>query len=514
MKTHSLLSFLLISTQIYAQCTLEECGPPPMMPNYLCSDGVTVAGPGDCIQNDEGQCYWEIIYCPSAYTGYLRSIDASFCMDACSHYYLESEMEDHLTNVTDLDYIESLSYFNQRYVDIFGEDVWCVECGAVDVSEITISGACEYPVDCFQDPCIEASCPAYPNAECVSTYCGGCYADFYNTNGELITNCGDGTSCPGDNPAGCFQNGCPDGYECVDDWENSCVSSNCSCDGFTGQWVCTDDCNGGTCFEIVEECTDLTGIFFGWCDMVLGVGFTDGSCQYISGCGWEADGVDYSAAFFETMDECNAACGGGDITCDEIYVEYDSLHSGEYIKCDYDNDCIAVWGHCDVGLGGCHYSVNEENYPGEEIDTLVELWIEGACMQWVCDCSAMPYAQCIDGICTSAYCMSDNPAGCFQTGCDEGYECIVDPNECVPSWCGCDGFYGEWFCTEDCGGGTCAEAGLLGDLNSDGQIDVVDIVAAVNLILSGQYDAMGDLNGDGMLNVVDIIMIVNIVLNS
>ena len=39
-------------------------------------------------------------------------------------------------------------------------------------------------------------------------------------------------------------------------------------------------------------------------------------------------------------------------------------------------------------------------------------------------------------------------------------------------------------------------------------------MAAVNLILNGQYDAMGDMNGDGMLNVVDIIMIVNIVLDS
>ena len=83
--------YILFSGILMAQCTLDECGPPPMMPNYLCSDGITMAGPGDCIQNDDGQCYWEIIYCPSAYTGYLRSIDASFCMDACAYYYLESE---------------------------------------------------------------------------------------------------------------------------------------------------------------------------------------------------------------------------------------------------------------------------------------------------------------------------------------------------------------------------------------------------------------------------------------
>ena len=141
-------------------------------------------------------------------------------------------------------------------------------------------------------------------------------------------------------------------------------------------------------------------------------------------------------------------------------------------RCQHDNDCISVWGDCDVGLGGCHYSVNEDNYPEDEIDNLVELWIAGTCMSGVCDCSAEPYAQCINGTCTSAYCMSDNPAGCFQTGCDEGYECVVVPDECVPSWCGCDGFYGDWFCTEDCGGGSCLATGLLGDLNGDGSPEI------------------------------------------
>jgi hypothetical protein len=263
------------------------------------------------------------------------------------------------------------------------------------------------------------------------------------------------------------------------------------------------DCNA------IAECFDLSGLFFGDCDMFLGYGIVYGVCGGVSGCGWDVDGIDYSDAFFETMDECEEACGDGDITCDEITVEYESLHFGEYLTCDYDNDCIAVWGHCDVGLGGCHYSVNEESYPGEEIDNLVELWLAGDCVQGVCDCSAEPYAQCIDGTCTSVYCMSDNSAGCNQTGCMDGYECVVNPNDCVPSSCYCDGFYGSWYCTEDCGGGGCV---ALGDLNSDGQINVVDIVAAVNLILNGHYDAIGDMNGDGSLNVVDIVMLVNTIL--
>jgi hypothetical protein len=78
--------------------------------------------------------------------------------------------------------------------------------------------------------------------------------------------------------------------------------------------------------------------------------------------------------------------------------------------------------------------------------------------------------------------------------------------------CFCDDFYGEWYCTEDCGGGSCVALGMIGDLNGDGQINVVDIVMAVNITLSGHYDVSGDINSDGQLNIFDIVMLVNIVL--
>jgi len=456
MKTQFLIPLFLISFQLHAQCTEDECGPHPGMPNYLCSDGVTMAGPADCIQNATGQCYWEIITCPAT-LGYLRTIEASFCMDECSQYSIETEIDPGFgsINVIPGDFIlDDIDTYIDRFVEVnLGVEFECVECSASLIEQISLSDNCQYPVDCFQDPCIEASCLAYPNADCVSTYCDGCFADFYASNGELITDC-----------------------------------------------------------DSMGECTDFTDLFFGLCDMYLGVGYTDGACEHLSGCGWDMNGIDYSDAFFETIDECEETCGGGDMTCDEINIEYENLHSGEYFICNYDNDCMAVWGHCDVGLGGCHYSVSVDNYPNEEIDNLVDLWLEGDCMEWVCDCAAEPYAQCIDGSCTSAYCMSSNPAGCFQTGCDEGYECIIDESECVPSWCGCDGFYGDWFCTEDCGGGSCVAAGLLGDLNGDEVINVMDIVLAVDAILHFEYDPMGDINGDGQLNVVDIVRLVNIIL--
>lgn len=46
-------------------CTTAECGPAMGMPNYLCEDGVTVAGPTDqCRRNEDGTCGWVVIQCP------------------------------------------------------------------------------------------------------------------------------------------------------------------------------------------------------------------------------------------------------------------------------------------------------------------------------------------------------------------------------------------------------------------------------------------------------------------
>ncbi len=59
-------------------------------------------------------------------------------------------------------------------------------------------------------------------------------------------------------------------------------------------------------------------------------------------------------------------------------------------------------------------------------------------------------------------CLDDNPAGCFSTGCDDGYVCLDDPeNNCVASNCSCDEEFGGWICTEDCSGGSCFLVGCM-----------------------------------------------------
>ena len=54
----------------------------------------------------------------------------------------------------------------------------------------------------------------------------------------------------------------------------------------------------------------------------------------------------------------------------------------------------------------------------------------------------------------------------------------------------------------------------LGDVNYDGLINVIDVVAVVNAILDDNYIALGDLNNDGSVNVSDIVQLVSIILNN
>ena len=54
---------------------------------------------------------------------------------------------------------------------------------------------------------------------------------------------------------------------------------------------------------------------------------------------------------------------------------------------------------------------------------------------------------------------------------------------------------------------------ISGDINGDGDVNILDVVLVVNFILANEYEAIGDLNADGLLNVLDIVLLVNIILN-
>ena len=54
---------------------------------------------------------------------------------------------------------------------------------------------------------------------------------------------------------------------------------------------------------------------------------------------------------------------------------------------------------------------------------------------------------------------------------------------------------------------------LLGDLNNDQIINILDIVIIVNNILQSVYDENGDMNSDGILNILDIVIINSIIID-
>ena len=56
---------------------------------------------------------------------------------------------------------------------------------------------------------------------------------------------------------------------------------------------------------------------------------------------------------------------------------------------------------------------------------------------------------------------------------------------------------------------------LLGDLNNDQIINVLDIISTVNIVLGvDSYNPSGDMNQDGIINVLDIVSLVSIILGS
>ena len=55
--------------------------------------------------------------------------------------------------------------------------------------------------------------------------------------------------------------------------------------------------------------------------------------------------------------------------------------------------------------------------------------------------------------------------------------------------------------------------GTIGDVNSDYEINILDIVSCVSIILNNDYQFAADLNSDQEINILDVILLVAIILN-
>jgi len=54
---------------------------------------------------------------------------------------------------------------------------------------------------------------------------------------------------------------------------------------------------------------------------------------------------------------------------------------------------------------------------------------------------------------------------------------------------------------------------LNGDVNSDGLVNILDVVLLVNMVLSNEYNPSGDLNSDGTINILDVVLLIGLILD-
>ena len=60
----------------------------------------------------------------------------------------------------------------------------------------------------------------------------------------------------------------------------------------------------------------------------------------------------------------------------------------------------------------------------------------------------------------------------------------------------------------------CMNTGMLGDLNQDEILNILDVIIMVNIILElDDYQQLADINKDGIVNVLDVIALINIILD-
>ena len=378
------------------------------------------------------------------------------------------------------------------------------------------------------------------------------------------------------------------GFGCyIPQCTEECMWEPMQCWGSTGYCWCVDE-NGveieGTsipswqglpdCEEHIEECFDFSGIDFGPCAMVLGVGLMNEQCSYVSGCSWIIDDIDYSDLFFDNIEECQETCGNISSTVTDIDGNvYETIQIGnqmwmaENLKVTHYNNGDSItyitseehWGSMDEG----QYAIYNDEPTNANIYGNLYNWPVTDDARGVCPVgwhvpSDDEFSELIDflggesvaggkmkeaGLDHWDYYSEEisleatNESG--FTGLPAGHR-NTNTGDCI--YMGTYGFF--WSSTETSsdlawrrylihyssgvGRDTFGKPNgfsircvsdnyILGDINFDGNINVLDVVLLVSFILGESVDEFeyiaADINEDNSLNVLDVVMIIEIILN-
>jgi hypothetical protein len=239
----------------------------------------------------------------------------------------------------------------------------------------------------------------------------------------------------------------------------------CGCDGVTYSNDCyainyggVTSYTAGECGQNVE-CFDLEGIDFGLCDMAMGIAYINGSCTFLSGCGWVVNGVDYSPYFFESFESCEQQCVGS------LCVDVGNVDFGD---CEMAMGVAIVFGSCSF-VSGCGWLVDGVDYEPYFFDSIDQC--NSACgnllcvdesvidMQFqcngmlepVCGCNNLTYANaCAAYYYNGVTSVSEGGCACFDQN-------VIDPDMlCIEIWdpvCGCNNVTYANACSAYYGGG-------------------------------------------------------------
>lgn len=136
----------------------------------------------------------------------------------------------------------------------------------------------------------------------------------------------------------------------------------CGCNGVTYLNACIasvvfgiSEWTSGECPQVTfsTPCTDLADIDFGSCEMLLGVGIINGTCQEIFGCGYLVNSVDYTESFKGSFEACEVQC-----LTDTLCFDFEDLNFG---ICDQILGAGLVDGTCQY-ITGCSSYLNDVNY--------------------------------------------------------------------------------------------------------------------------------------------------------
>ena len=237
-------------------------------------------------------------------------------------------------------------------------------------------------------------------------------------------------------------------------------------------------------------------------------------------------------------DSSGPYCTGGTYQIDNSYCqEIQMPECSEMLEgqCDDNEDCEWVedmqWGNCsNLFYEDCN-SISDCTW---EYGCLQWGWWYDWCYEYGYECTGGTY-QVDNGYCEEVQmpdCSEMNESQCSSDDSCEWIEnieigdCsdITNSSECYQtnqcSWYNA-GNYGYWY--DNCYGGTyeidnsyCEEVSveyLMGDINNDFIINILDVIVIINLILDGEELAIADMNYDHSVNILDIIILVDIILN-